>query len=53
MDFLNIFSLGTTYRYDAKIEQNFEQKKQDFGSANQNQVRGAPKPRTKEKSKAW
>ena len=38
MEFLNIFSLGTTYRYAVKIEQKFKQKKRDFGSAN-------PKPK--------
>ena len=35
MEFLNISSLGTAYRYVAKIEQKFKQKKWDFGSANQ------------------
>ena len=44
MEFLDISSLGATYRYAAKIEQKFEQKKQDFGSANQKKVKGAPKP---------
>eukprot|EP00253_Pinus_taeda_P019824 PITA_19824 len=34
MEFLNISSLGTSYRYDVKIEQKFKQKKQDFGSVN-------------------
>eukprot|EP00253_Pinus_taeda_P033385 PITA_33385 len=34
MEFLNISSLGTTYRYAVKIEQEFKQKKRDFGSAN-------------------
>jgi len=34
MEFLNISSLGTTYRYAVKIEQKFKQKKHDFGSAN-------------------
>eukprot|EP00253_Pinus_taeda_P034976 PITA_34976 len=41
MEFLNISSLSTTYRYAIKIEQKFKQKKQDFGSAN---------PKTKGKS---
>jgi hypothetical protein len=27
MDFLDIFSLGMTYRYVVKIEQNFKQKR--------------------------
>ena len=44
MDFLDIFLLGTAYRYAAKIEQKFKQKKRDFGSANQKQGKGAPKP---------
>ena len=44
MEFLDISSLGTTYRYVAKIEQKFKQKKRDFGSANQKQRKGAPKP---------
>ena len=43
MEFLDISSLGTTYRYAAKIEQKFKQKKRDFGSANQKQGKGAPK----------
>ena len=43
MEFLDISSLGTTYRYASKIEQKFKQKKQDFGSANQKQGKGAPK----------
>jgi len=32
--FLDISSLGTTYRYAVKIEKKFKQKKQDIGSAN-------------------
>jgi len=38
MEFLNISSLGTAYRYIVKIEQKFKQKKRDFGSTN-------PKPK--------
>ena len=38
MEFLNISSLGTAYRYALKIEQKFKQKKRDFGSTN-------PKPK--------
>ena len=34
MEFLDISSLGTTYRYATKIEQKFKQKNRDFGSAN-------------------
>ena len=44
MEFLDISSLGMTYQYAAKIEQKFKQKKRDFGSANQKQGKGAPKP---------
>ena len=51
MDFLDISSLGTTYRYAAKIEQKFKQKKQDFGSVNQNQGKGDPKLQNKGQSK--
>ena len=43
MEFLDISSLGMKYRYAAKIEQKFKQKKWDFGSANQKQGKGAPK----------
>ena len=43
MEFLNISSLGTAYRYAAKIEQKFKQKKRDFGSVNQKQGKGASK----------
>ncbi|WP_250532478.1 hypothetical protein, partial [Caballeronia sp. ATUFL_F1_KS39] len=41
--FLNISSLGTTYRYAFKVEQKFKQKKRDFGSVNLKQGKGAPK----------
>jgi len=34
MEFLDISSLGTAYRYTVKIEQKFKQKKRDFGSMN-------------------
>jgi hypothetical protein len=44
MEFLDISSLGTTYRYAAKSEHKFKQKKRDFGSWNQKQAKGAPKP---------
>ena len=44
MEFLNISSLGTAYRYADKIEEKFKQKKRDFGFANQKQGKGAPKP---------
>jgi hypothetical protein len=47
MEFLDISSLGVAYRYDAKIEQKFKQKRRDFGSANQKQGKGTPKPQNK------
>ena len=47
MEFLDISSLGTRYRYVAKIEQKFKHKKRDFGSANQKQGKGAPKLQNK------
>ena len=50
MEFLYISLLGTTYRYAAKIEQKFKQKKWDFGSMNQKQGKGAPKPQNKGQS---
>ena len=47
MEFLNISSLGVEYRYAAKIEQKFKQKKRDFVSVNQKQGKGTPKPLNK------
>ena len=44
MEFLDISSLGTAYWYAAKIEQKFKKKKRYFGSMNQKQGKGAPKP---------
>jgi hypothetical protein len=44
VEFLYISSLGAAYRYATKIEQKFKQKKRDFGSANQKQGKGTPKP---------
>jgi hypothetical protein len=43
MEFLDISLVGAKYRYAAKIEKKFKQKKQDFGSANQKQGKGTPK----------
>ena len=48
MEFLNITSLGMAYRYAAKVEQKFKQKKRDFGSANS---KGAPEPKNKGQGK--
>ena len=42
VEFLNITSLGMAYRYGAKIEQKFNQKKREFGSANLKPGKGAP-----------
>jgi hypothetical protein len=50
MEFLDISSLGTAYRYAAKIEKKFKQKKRDFGSTNQKKAKGAPKPQNKGQS---
>eukprot|EP00253_Pinus_taeda_P016363 PITA_16363 len=50
IEFLNISSLGITYRYIIKVEQKFKKKKQDFGSANLKQGKGAPKPQNKGQS---
>eukprot|EP00253_Pinus_taeda_P009964 PITA_09964 len=50
MEFLNISSLGIAYRYAIKIDQNFKQKKRDFGSINPKQGKGAPKQQNKGQS---
>ena len=50
MEFLDISSLGTAYRYAAKIEQKFKQKKRDFGFANQKQGKGAYKLKKKKRT---
>jgi hypothetical protein len=50
MEFLDISSLGTAYRYTVKIEQKFKQKKRDFGSVNLKQGKGTPKPQNKGQS---
>ena len=42
MYFLDITSIGMTYRYGAKIGQKFKQKKRDFGSANLMPGKGTP-----------
>ena len=47
IEFLNISSLGTTYRYAVRVEQKFKQKKRDFGSANPKQGKGPPKLQNK------
>jgi hypothetical protein len=50
MDFLDIASLGTNYRYVVKIEQKFKQKRREFGSTNPShpkQGKGNPNPHNK------
>jgi hypothetical protein len=50
MEFLDIASLGTTYRYAVKIEQKFKQKRREVGSANPSQLKqgkGGPNPHYK------
>jgi hypothetical protein len=47
MEFLDISSLGVAYRYAAKIEQKFKQKKRDCESGNQKHGKGTPKPQNK------
>jgi hypothetical protein len=47
MEFLDISSLGTTYRYAIKIEQKLKQKTQIFGPGNPSQQKpgkGSPNP---------
>jgi hypothetical protein len=54
MDFLYISSLGMAYRYVAKIEHKFKQKRQEFESANSSQMKqgkGGPNPQKKGQSK--
>jgi hypothetical protein len=50
MEFLDISSLGTTYRYAVKIEQKLKQKTRTFGPGNPSQInpgKGGPNPQTK------
>ena len=50
MDFLDISSLGTAYRYAVKIEKKLKQKMQKFGpgnSSHEKQVKGSPNPQNK------
>jgi hypothetical protein len=50
IDFMDIASLGTTYRYAIKIEQKVKQKRQEFGSVNSSQSKqgkGSPNPHSK------
>jgi hypothetical protein len=47
MDFLDISSLGVTYRYVIKIEEKLKQKTQQFGIGNPSQEKpgkGGPNP---------
>jgi hypothetical protein len=50
MDFLDITSLGMSYRYVVKIEKKFKQKRREFGSTNFSQPKqgkGDPNPQNK------
>ena len=50
MDFMYITSLGTSYKYDVKIEQKFKKKRKEFGSAKYSQLKygnGGPNPFSK------
>jgi hypothetical protein len=54
MEFLDITSLGTTYRYVVKVEHKFKQKRWEFGSSNSSQPKKGkcgPKPHNKGQSK--
>ena len=54
MEFMDISSLGTAYRYVIKIEQKIKQKTQQFGPGNpsqQNTGKGNPNPQNKGQSK--
>jgi hypothetical protein len=54
MEFLDISSLGATYRYVVKIEQKIKQKTRKFGSENPSQQKngkGNPNPHNKGQSK--
>jgi hypothetical protein len=47
MEFMDIASLGATYRYVVKIDLKFKQKRQEFGFANSSQSKqgkGVPNP---------
>jgi hypothetical protein len=54
MEFLEISSLGTAYRYAVKIEKNLKQKTKQFGPGNpshQKQLKGSPKLKKKRQRK--
>jgi hypothetical protein len=54
MEFLDISSSSTNYRYDVKIEKKIKQKRQEFGSVNSSQLKqgkGGPKQQKKGKRK--
>ena len=52
MEFLKINLLGMTYRYVAKIEKKFKQKKWEFGSANLKPGKGVPESQNKGQSQS-
>jgi hypothetical protein len=50
MEFLDIASLSTNYRYNVKIKKKFKQKRREFGSANSSQLKQSkvgPHPHSK------
>jgi hypothetical protein len=50
MEFMDIASLGTSYRYTIKIKHKFKQKRREFGYANPSQLKqgkGSPNPHNK------
>jgi hypothetical protein len=54
MEFMDIASLGMTYRYAIKIEHKFKQKRREFGFENSSQPKqgkGGPNPQNKGKRK--
>jgi hypothetical protein len=56
MEFLDIASLGASYRYTVKIEQKLKQKTRQFGPGNLSQQKpgkGGPNPPNKRKEKIW
>jgi hypothetical protein len=56
MEFLDISSLGATYRYAVKIEQKLKQKTWQFGPGNPSQQKpgkGRPQPIEQRTEKIW
>jgi hypothetical protein len=55
MEFLDILSLGATYRYPVKIEQNLKQKTRQFGPGNPSAkaMKGRPQPTEQRTKQRW